>query len=217
MKNIFYLIFLVLLACNNNTSSKAHEETTVHQEYCDTSSVDGILIIKADSVFLAKYTMDILNEDGSLYGQIVTSDQEEPNLTKLKGNIRAYYQDYYVIHFDAVKKNDSIFCVRIGNEMKIIRSNDFLVFLSWPAYIMKFYCTTDSSNPLRTSPEDAAAVVKVDDYSELSFTCSEVKGDWVKVKCFAACEGCPENNTSIAGWIRWRKNGVLILKQHYAC
>jgi len=214
MKRIFYFLVLIAFACNNGPFQP---EGTADRQLCDASSLDSILIFRADTAARARYSLDILNEDGSLYGQIVSDQQQEPYLSTLKGKIRAYYPDYYIIHFDAARKSSAAFCIKVGSEVKIVKANQFLTFLSWPDYIVSFFCATDKSNPLRVLPNDTAQLVRIEDYDELSFRCLEVKGEWVKVTCFADCEGCPENNTSISGWIRWKREGAIILKQYYAC
>jgi len=90
-------------------------------------------------------------------------------------------------------------------------------FLSLPNYVLKFFVTTSATNPLRINPSETATEIKGLDYNQLNFNCLEVKGDWIKVICNAECEGCPEDESGITGWVQWRKDGKIIIKQHYTC
>ena len=69
---------------------------------------------------------------------------------------------------------------------------------------------------MRLEPKATGKIVSGLDYSELSFVCDEISGDWVKVTCNKACEGCIDGKV-VTGWIRWKENGKVILKQYYTC
>ena len=227
--NLVCMLFS-LLACNNQPIQDKSSTTVVDSSIADTQTVkqgteirsdsskyNGVLLLYSDSLQMDNESFNIYNQDNSVFSTIASKNGNEPSSDKLKGKILAYYPDYYVIHFDAEKLSDGVYKVKVGSGSKIIRATKYVEFLSLPDYILKFFVTTTAANPLRSSPSETASDIKGLDYKQLSFDCLEIKGDWVKVACNAQCEGCPEGETDITGWVRWRKDGKIIIKQHYAC
>ena len=158
----------------------------------------------------------VMNPDKTAFAKIASVNGIEPYSTPLKGNILAYDPDHYVIHFEAGSISDSMYSVKVGAEVKIIPKSKYTAYLSWPEYLKKFSCSAELNNPLRqTAADDAQAIMPLN-YKELSFNCIDVKGDWVKVTCNAEYEGSPKGKT-LTGWLRWRKNGRVILKQQHSC
>jgi hypothetical protein len=175
----------------------------------------GILVLYTGN-YTESTSYKILNLDKSVFTEIKSREGNEPSAPKLKNKILAYYEDYYIFHFYAkVSKDASFYLIKVGQEFKMIEIGKNMRFYSWEEYVLKFYCSATENNPLRVSPTAVAEKVKVD-YEHTSFKCKEIKNDWVRVECDIDCEGCP-NNKAITGWIRWRKDGKIILKQHYSC
>jgi hypothetical protein len=176
---------------------------------------NGILLLYSGR-HSVEITYEIFNLDKTLFGEIKSINGNEPSCPKLKGKILAYYDDYYIFHFLAkYNKTDSSYYVRVGNSVRMIPKDASMEFLSWPEYILKFYCEASKENPLRSSSSDTSEVIKID-YERTGFKCLEINGDWVKVECDQECEGCPQGK-KIKGWIRWKKDDNIILKQYFVC
>lgn len=228
--NLVWMLLFLFLSCNNLSIQEKEIKTTVDSSIAATQELmkpaertsdntiyRGVLLLYSDSLQMDNQSFNIYNQDSSVFAAVVSKNGNEPTLDKLKGKILAYYPDYYIVHFNAEKLSDGVFKVKVGSDSKIIRATKYVEFLSLPDYVLKFFVTTTAANPLRDSSSETAAEIKGLDYKQLSFKCLEIIGDWVKVACNAECEGCPEGEKNITGWARWRKDGKIIIKQHYAC
>lgn len=227
--NLVCLLLFSFLACNNRPLQEKSSTTVVGssikddqvvkpvESTTDSSTYSGVLLLYSDSLQLDNQNFNIYNQDNSVFATVTSKNGNEPSSDKLKGKILAYYPDYYIVHFTAEKLSDGVYKVKVGSGSKVIKARKYVEFLSLPDYVLKFFVTTTEANPLRNSQSETASEIKGLDYKQLSFKCLEVKGDWVKVACNAECEGCPEGQTDITGWVQWRKHGKIIIKQHYAC
>jgi len=158
----------------------------------------------------------ILNSDKTQFAEIKSVDGNEPSCPKLKGKILAYYDDYFIFHFRAKQSiQPNYFEVKIGSVYKLIEKSNTMEIISQEDYILKYYCSASKQNPLKISPNEKSKSITIN-FEDVGFVCLEIKGDWVKVKCNKDCEGCP-NGKNIIGWIRWRKDRKVILKQYYNC
>ena len=200
------------------TSSKLSklESNDVKVDSSSNLTKEGVILVYADSLHISSKSVTIYNLDNTVFSQIKSTNGNEPSSNFLKNKILAYFPDYYVIHFNAKKQNDN-YIVQVGNEMKKLKQNQFIEFLTWEEYVLKFFCITNENNPLYENPTTDSKIVMGLNYQQLNFTCLEVNGDWVKVVCNKDCEGCPSSGKLITGWIKWKTNGKIILKQRYAC
>jgi hypothetical protein len=206
MKKVILKALFFALLCHTTLACKPSPDKT---------ESDNILLLYTGN-YNEQTSYKILNMDKSVFAEIKSINGNEPSSPKLKGQILAYFEDYYIFHFKAKQDGDTkFFQVKVGNSVKLIEKTKSMEFLTQEEYILKFYCTASKENPLKTSPNINSKNVNMD-YDNTSFVCVEIKGDWVKVQCNKECEGCP-NNKKITGWIRWKSRDRIILKQHYAC
>jgi hypothetical protein len=231
MKNILaFILFFSFLACKNQPDQESRIESRIQdstgetqlakspsENIRDSISYGGVLLLYTDSLQMNSQELNIFNQDNSIFTSITSRNGNEPASDKLSGKILAYYPDYYIVHFNADKLSEGVFRVKVGNDSMILKATRYVEFLRFPDYVLKFFATTSAVNPLKISPSESASEIKGLDYEQLSFNCLEIVGDWVKVACNAECEGCPEENSEIVGWIRWRKDGKIVIKQHYVC
>jgi hypothetical protein len=228
MRNKSILLFVINMtiamsySCDRKVTKNV--EPNLHQNEenklgnMDSSVWQGVLLLRSDSADFNDHTFSILNEDKTIFTTIKSESGEEPSSSELKNNIIAYYPDYYIIHFEAIKIiNSSFYEVKIGNKLKLLPVGKYMEFLTWPEYILRFFCTVKEDNPLREEPFESAKELANLNYEELNFRCLDISGDWVKVRCNIDCEGCPPKNKEIEGWVRWKKDGIIILKQYYTC
>lgn len=228
-KLIKFFGVLFIISCNNQqrqsienkrNKSEITDTQVVHvssMNIRDTITYSGVLLIYTDSLQDENKSLKILNKDNSIFATIISKNDNEPADDKLKGEILAYFPDNYIIHFDANKVNDDEYIVKVGSSFKIIKAKKYTEYLSISDYVLRFFLSTTSINPLRKYPSESTPEFKGLDYKSLSFKSLEIMGDWVKVTCNKECEGCSEEKIIIEGWVRWRKNGKIIIKQHYIC
>lgn len=222
MKIISFLFIMLFTGCDFGNGEKVKGKSVSFPLKEKIVSVQdsfaGVLILKADSAFLEQVSFPVLNPDKSIFTEIATTADKEPSSNELKeNNILAYYPDYYIIHFEANDEKDAYFPVKIGNSVKYIKKGRYMEYLTWSNYILRSFVVTTDKNPLRIEPKATSKIILDLNYSELSFVCNEISGDWVKVSCNAACEGCPDGDKMVSGWIRWRENGKIMLKLYYTC
>lgn len=224
MYKIIIIILVSFISCNNenhNTNSKLYHKDTKQNMYVSKNLQDkikGYLIILSDKIQEENGELEIYNLDKSVFAKIKSIRGNEPSNDKLVNNIYAYYPDYYIIHFQVSDFDEDYYKVKIGKTQKLIQKNKFVTFFDQSKYLLEYFCITNKSNPLRKFDSDESELsYKNLDYSTLNFICLEVKGDWIKVKCNIDCEGCGTESNKIEGWIRWRKNGKIIIEQRYSC
>lgn len=230
MRYLSFVIVIFLSACFQNDSKTrgdnaiALNDTIIKKDQLHESAIiasaelDSVLILYSDSIYKLGGSFTVYNADNSVFASIVSDGKEEPAADKeLNKNILTYFPFYFAIHFKAASMGDSSYTVMVGDKYKIIRKGQYTQLLSWPQYILKYLCAADKDNPLRKSPDDNSPEIKNLAYDELSFKAIEIKGDWINVRCFFECEGCPESNKKLSGWIRWRKEGEIIIHNYYGC
>jgi hypothetical protein len=228
MKNTIIFFQLFLLTCSNQTWSSHVESVTLqglnHIEEKKSQSFrsekPGFLRIKVDRLARTTDSISILNLDGSLFGVIKEGlNGAEPIIVGPKKiDILAYYPDYYIMIFHAKALDDGKYLVELNGEEKLIKSQTGLTIYQTPEqYIAECLVDTDKSNPLRKAPNENAPQKSFSGtYDDIFFEVTEVKGDWIGVRCLKICEGCPKN-VLVSGWLKWRSNGKIIVNVSYVC
>ncbi len=185
--------------------------------------------------------LDILNKDGSVYMNI-SFDLHSNRFTinnrlfviandqSVKDNIHKEYQfspyeffpTYYLLKFEYIAIQDDILEVYLDkdkNVRKYIRldTKKFL-YQCWYDYFLGHPVNFNfQTNPIRENPDDKSTAINYDTKIDYLFTIAEIKGDWVKIVCTDLC-GIPcTEGEKYDGWIRWRKNGKLIISFPNAC
>jgi len=201
---LFFSLFLVFW-----------EQNATSQEQFKIDNLTGILLLYSGK-YTEKTSYKIFNKDKTLFAEIKSINGNEPSCPKLKGKILAYFDDYYIFHFMAkFNKVANIYEIKVGNFVKTIQKDSSMKFITRQEYILKFNCRASKENPLKDLPTVTSKEIKID-YGNTSFKCLEIKGDWVRVECNQECEGCPQGK-KVKGWIRWGKDGKIILHQFFVC
>ncbi|CAD0009679.1 hypothetical protein [Flavobacterium salmonis] len=176
---------------------------------------DNVLLLYSNS-YNENTSYKILNINKTIYSEIKSVKGNEPTCEKIKSKILAYYSDYYIFHFEARKSTiKGFYEIKVGDEVKLIKEDVTMKFLTLKKYILSFYCKATKENPLLLKPASNSKKINID-FENTSFNCITIDGDWVKVRCNNNCEGCP-NKKIFEGWIRWKKNGSIVLKLFYSC
>lgn len=131
-----------------------------------------------------------------------------------KLSIRAFYPDASVIVFDAIKV-DNGYKVFVNGDWKLIKSTRGIQYQDWNNYMKRVYVRADKTHPLYKDCDTKSKIVSDD--VENAYKVLEVKGDWIRVQCSQECEGCPDNNKILHGWIKWRDKKSIIIDLLYSC
>jgi|GEM_PF-6453329 len=128
-------------------------------------------------------------------------------------SIRAYYPDYTIIVFDAIKNGEG-YRVFINGVWKTLRPTKAIEYQEWASYMKRIYVTGNKIHPVYKNASNKSQVIS--DSAEYSYKVLEVKGDWIKVQCSKECEGCPDGKV-LSGWIKWKSKGTILINLSYAC
>lgn len=174
----------------------------------------GVLIAGDTDQYELKSPIEVLDKDGKTFITIKKSENGEiVKSIKDSLEIRAFYPDYSIIIFDSKQTGDG-YEVFINGSWRKLKSNKELNFLSWENFIEKIYLGLTSESPLHVIKDDTSKIIE--GYKELYYEVIERDGDWLKVRCWEDCEGCPQGRI-IEGWVRWRNKEQLLVDLYYIC
>lgn len=115
--------------------------------------------------------------------------------------------------FDA-KQTGETYQVFVNGEWRLINYAKPLVFKKWGDFISDIYVKLTQSSPLRLAKDDSSEIVEK--YNQYHYEVVQVDGDWLKVRCWLDCEGCPDGQI-VEGWVKWRDNQKLLVDLYYLC
>ena len=174
----------------------------------------GVLIAGSTDQYELKNSIQILNNDESEFATIYRNNEGEiiKSITdSLK--IRAFYPDYSIVIFDS-KKSEEGYEIFVNGDWKKIKPNNNLSFVLWENFIEQIYLGLKLENPLRVKKSDTSKIIR--GYEDLYYEVLERDGDWIKVRCWKDCEGCPKGKI-IEGWIKWKNDQKLLVNLYYIC
>jgi hypothetical protein len=94
--------------------------------------------------------------------------------------------------------------------------DQYIKLYSQEEYVLNGYPVLSRNTPLRVAPSDTSSLV-IDDYDEYSYLSIKVEGDWLFVNDDKDCPLRDAGDNVIAGWVRWRKNGELLIQVALLC
>ncbi len=167
--------------------------------------------------------VQIYNKDGSLWHKFTYYyDDSDGEFEYANENFRpfAFHPDYFVLALKCVGKKNGLYEVIVNEETnlkKYVKANDKVLKLeTWEKHLLGLFAVgfDEKENPMLEVPQGRAKKLITPD---ATFHPVKVKGDWVKVKW----ETTPKTETKEAeqdfGWIRWKKDGKLILELFNFC
>jgi len=162
-----------------------------------------IIVFNNRKVYLNQKAYEIIEDEG-IYSHYI--------------NVESYFPEYGLFIIKATKKRNC-YEVEVNNSIAIIdnhRFSNLLTFKSVEKYVLEGYPNPSKKNPLRFEPfEDSDIIPNFLDFTYLSL---EIKGDWLKVKDDKDCYiGEEPSEKDIIGWIRWRKDGKIIIDIRHIC
>ena len=201
-------------------SSETRDAPTNCEAGGPTYRFHNVLSVDVDYLHIASDSLRIVNESGDLVGYF-TGDGYVAGRQSVEyiNGVLDYYPDYMVLHFaDVVATPDEFLLPQCDgmDTLSMPRDDRKMRLRPWPEFIANVLLSSTVNNPLRVAGDSVAAVVPDFDYEAVHFEPLEVAGEWVRVRCNAVCEGCDGDET-IAGWLRWREGGSLLVDLWYAC
>ena len=158
----------------------------------------------------------LYNEDGSLWHKFSFYDDAaspaRDDFTPL-----SFHPDYFVLALKCVGQSGERFEVVVNEESglkKYVRADDrALKFQTWEEHLLQVTAVDfdRQDNPLLAEPGGAAKSTSFP--KGATFRPVEMRGDWLRVR---ASDQGREGGTAVNdGWIRWRKDGTLLVELFY--
>ncbi len=178
------------------------------------------LIVLSDNYEKGDF-VKLYNEDGSLWHKLTHYyDDSDGKFEYANENFLpfAFHPDYFVLALKCVRKKVDRYEVIVNEETnlkKYVKANDkVLKFETWENHIPQLFAVgfDEKENPILETPQGQGRnLVKTDK----TFHPVEVKGEWLKVKWDIAAETEKKEEQQNSGWLRWKKDGKLIVELFY--
>ena len=224
------LLLISLFDCSNKSNSNNKDILPQPKiEFSSKEKQEGYLFVSINEIYFDNKELVILDDkELPIYrfkGKDITINNkkydiiEEDYLYRNSFDIESYNPEYSLFIFKANKLSDGNFEVYINNTKRIIKGEKYkeiLKFKTPEQYVLDSYPSPTKENPIRMKPnENSEPIPNYDDYVYVSV---KIEGDWLKVRNDDDCyfeEKHSEMN--IFGWIRWKKNGKIILDLKHIC
>jgi hypothetical protein len=193
---------------------------------CQDIDTKGVLIVDLMHLYTSDTVLNIYNEFDSVVfnvGKILYCNNRNYNIRESNTDtikkilrVKVFEPDYDILILDCLGKVNSSYKVIINDTIYLIKEKDpFVKYETLENHLLRHYISLMSSTPLHTEPKDEAPIIK--NFIESTYVPIEIKGNWLKVKCFMDCEGCLENRY-FEGWVKWKdENGNLLVEIFYVC
>lgn len=227
MKNILVIpVLVIFLFITCQVSQRSTVEARVRQE---SKELIGFLYINISKIYHDKGKVTIISIDKDTIVQVVDKTIELGN--KKYETIDEEYQyrklittesfdpEYGLFILRCIGFTDGIYEVEINNEIGLVDKkyfNEFIQFKNLERYVLETHPIPSEDNPVRLEPNENSK--QMEGFEELTFIPEKIVGDWIKVKDNKECyKGVKPSEVDMVGWIRWRKDGVFILRVAHVC
>jgi hypothetical protein len=236
MIHSIYKIFLVLslVSCKGSDAesiaskelNEVKEETS--SEKRNTAQQEGYLFVDIAKIYHSGGELDILDMSGNSLATfkdkkvIIAGSSydiiEESGKYSQHVKVESYFPEYGLFILRVVKQAEDKFEVDFNDTKAVIvdKGQNLLEYKTVEEYVMDGYPYPTKSNPLRIESNESSEIV--DNFENHTYLSLEIVGDWLKVKddkdCYSGEEPSPED---IIGWVRWRKDGKVILEIRHRC
>lgn len=239
MRYYVFLVVILLLNCKNGKPTKVDVARNSSIDSVKTRSIKKDTIIKkvdnkgflfvdiwkifygSDFALLDKNRDTIIsfkNKKAYIEGEEYKM-MDEDGFYKKKIKVQSFDPEYGLFILKCLSFSNGFYKVEVNKEVGYVQeegNRDVLKFKTFEEYVLDSYPIPTKSNPLRVNPNEEASVVN--DYLSFTYLSVEIQGDWLKVKddknCFIGEE---PSKKDIIGWIRWRKDGEIIIKLAQSC
>ena len=228
------LILFTLFSCKDNKNSEVKDapHVEVAEKVIQTkkeSIKDGFLFIDISNIYHNGGQVIILNQDKKptiyIKDKLVSIDNgnfdiiEEEHLYKEKIKVESLFPEYGLFIIKSKSASEGFYEIQINNKNYFINSNEYenlVSFKSDEQYILDAYPSPTKESPLRVSPDENSEIIS--NYENYTYTSVEIKGDWLKIKDDKDCySGEASSEKDIIGWVRWKKDGEIIISINHIC
>jgi hypothetical protein len=156
----------------------------------------------------------------------VVKDREEELIIKNAGQNKWFEPeflklDYYILVVRCIEHAGKWNKVLVNESTAYwVKQNKDIIYFSWPVFLKTQ--TTGISKiknvalEIKLSPSDSATRLKMMEMEDC-FVVMEVKGDWMKIKTSTELECSTSKRPVKLGWIKWRRNGKLLIEYGLTC
>lgn len=210
----YYLLFLSICSCKKDANPLVPENTEpANKPVIAQSKIDSLSIkplnFETDSVyhnlklslgvvssteeFNYGDTQAIYNTDGKLLEKIIKNDEK------------------VMFSEPCLAKDSLIYIVAYNNKRVIVKKSGDLKFQTWEEHLIKDVLSVDfnpETNPLHRQPNQNSKEIPYT-YDEL-YEPVKIKDNWLRVRW-------RNNDNWKYGWIKWKKNDILVIDFLYLC
>lgn len=236
---IIYIFVFIALGCNQTKSNsepkkellKSQTEVLVETNKDILKSEKGFLYVSIKKIYYGSESLVVFDKEKDT---LAFFDKEQVSLNKKTYDIindehlyreqikvNSYNPEYglFILKCKGIKNQQYI--VKINNDDYFININgnkNLLKFKTQEEHVMESYpyLFGENKTPLRKQPNDESEII--DGYNDYLYLPVEIKGDWLKVKddkdCYVGEEPSKED---INGWVRWKKDGKIIIDIRHSC
>mgnify|MGYP006424802109 CR=1 FL=1 len=232
MNSLFINLLLLLSLFDCSNKSNLNNEDILPQskiEFSFEKEQEGFLFVSIRKICYDNKELVILNDKKSpIYrfeGRVITINKkkydiiEEDYLYRDSIDVVSYDPEYSLFILKADKLSNGNYKVYINNTTGIIdgeKYKEVLKFKTPEQYVLDSYPGPTKENPVRANPSENSEPIP--NYESYVYESVEIKGDWLKVKNDDDCYFEEKHSKmDISGWIRWRKNGKIILDIKLLC
>jgi hypothetical protein len=168
--------------------------------------------------------IQIYNEDGSLWHRFTFYyDDSDCDFEYDNEDFRplAFHLDYFLLVLKCVRKIDGRYEVIVNKETKLkkyVRADDSTMkFETWEEHIVNVISVSfnQDENPLLEVPGGQPIIKKF--FDKPRFISKEVKGNWLRVQWLRNEPLTNEAAIYDSGWVKWKKDGILLIELEYIC
>lgn len=211
------LIVVVSLMLAASPSSQKITEKCI-----DTSGMrtPGVLSLIEHPVRDGKDTIDVFDTQKRVIARIYSNPSDGFVIAFVLGNhrsltIRVYDPEYGILIFDSFEKQAGRYKVFIDGKVAYIQHRAGVTqYESWPEHIRKGEYVTSDKTTLRIAPQETSRIV-VGHKEAGGYSCTEVRGDWTRLKSDSQFDPGNSSGKTLEGWVRWRGGAKLLVSIKY--
>jgi len=239
MRLYFLLIVLLIVSCKSKTDNEKEvllKNTVIEDTVRNDKSIikekeqknKSFLFIDIGTVYFKGGSFTILNQTKDTIAyfkdkKVLINNKEyeiieESGFYKNKLNCISFDPEYDLFILKYIGKKNGFYKVMINEEVGLIdieKSRGLITLKTTEEYILEAYPKLNENTPIRVEANDSSKVIL--NYLNFTYLPLEIKGDWLKVKDDKECFIDQPSKTDIIGWVRWRKNGEIIIDIAHSC
>lgn len=203
----------------NSPPAKSEMSRETHQEKLNIENTLGVVVLNK---FVKGDFVRFYNSDGSLWYEFsYFYDDSDGKFDYPNDEFRpfAFHVDYFLLVLKCTNKSLTLLEVIVNEETgmtKFVKADDpVLKFQTWDAHVLSVFAVDfdKKANPLRDAPDGQPKKVTVP--GDVYFRPVETNGEWLKVRSESESRKSKSGRLESNGWIRWKLDGVLLIRFVY--